>query len=1374
MTVVSPSQPIRSLRGFLQPQETNYDCSIATLCTIINTINDTKITQAELITSIDSPELLNRVVTKTPGHMVGVTFSEFSKLVELVFKKYVTAKYCITTVPYGPELPMKLLECSRDTGTSNNIIAIYFLQSIATGTDCGTLPHISPLGSTTDSSLTVLDVDHKTFATPYTASINDVIAAMKFDHPTYGQGGFISMTKIPEITSIEVATSFLGDDLPSDVSSNELMQYPLFFREYVFRRVPDLTKIDTISKIPELPNGSLLHINDNMLMDKPIVHIPDADNVWMAKPPEQKYMSHVIRYDSHPTDVVTVDSSGILLQIGNLSSELMKYRQANTRWLKLTNTPAELPSRNNVQSVVNYNPLYRARIASMWTNGEYKTHRLFKYVMGTIINTAAQMPERHHFIQIPAKHLILKRDHFLRSFKDHHRGSVRFQTEPYYLFVMHLLDYIKNDCTTSMFHTIPTDLAKKLHFMITFGDHCIIYNLAMLKELNSHGDAILLRTMAHLNMLVSQSDQPDLETVTDKDSEPVDEISVDDTVSQVTEAPNKLVSVSPTVPINTPKYSNTAPAFDTTKDLVKDINTSATSLIEHQDRMTPSQKQKALHAHQQYTTITLGNQTIGELLLPNEMGPRAMPKMVPVAAIPASQKPLNENHLEFLQGKVDDASLLKSRISTFDTSYMTDLFHKDLASVLVSFNAHGMFLKGVKEELQVDKLNRMRQYSVQYEDLNHNSHTIRFTLPDVDHRGYIYVNGTTKVLKKQRVAVPIAKVSPTRVAMNTNFNKALVERTTSVAHSFDLWFMKALRQPVLKDDVTLVHGHFGTPNNRVLSWEYTSLGKRLAGFTITSGSEESGTELPIKDLALTFDYQNRFATVKEPYKKSAETHETLYGVFCGTNKAQTHAVYMHPSGITYLVDMAKGAAVLSTTLVDLIADLNRKFNPSRLTEWVDLKILDKKMPVAVALCYRYGFKNLLDYLKVVPTKVPKGSRLHTKLSDVVLRFSDYSLVIPRTPAATALLLNGLNNLDLSNTLLEDMDTRDAYYDFIQQLGLSINTIKGIDSFFDMFIDPISRDVLYQMGEPTNVRDLLIRATTLLTTQDCMESSSSANFRYRSYERMVGEVYNAMARAHETWKYKSIGATNKFSINEFLVKKNILQDQLTENVDILNPIGALRTSTSFSHVGNGGRSADTFTIDDRRYPEDGIGVISEATVDNAKVALNAQLSMNPRLTNLRGLSHVADPSQLDPSELLSITSLLMPCCTNDDGKRANFVSIQLPHYVPTRESDVGLVRTGYEQVVAHRVTLPFSYAAQDNGTILKMDDTTKTMVIAYRNGTKHAVHYGEDYTNNGGGGFYITQKIAVNKGFKEGSSVKKGDVILYNSEFFTPDPYYHSR
>ena len=247
----------------------------------------------------------------------------------------------------------------------------------------------------------------------------------------------------------------------------------------------------------------------------------------------------------------------------------------------------------------------------------------------------------------------------------------------------------------------------------------------------------------------------------------------------------------------------------------------------------------------------------------------------------------------------------------------------------------------------------------------------------------------------------------------------------------------------------------------------------------------------------------------------------------------------------------------------------------------------------------------------------------------------------------ALLFGGLTIYDLSQVSIEDMDEKDVYYELLSQKRISTNLIKGINALFDLFIDPITRDVLREMHEPTDLRDLLIRAVTMLTTSEHKEEASASNFRFRGVEQMTGIVYNEMARAFATYKNKGRGSTNKFSIKEYQVKQRIAKEQLTENVSVINPLHDIKTYSKFSNAGSGGRSNDTFMITDRQFTEDQIGIVSEATVDNGKTGMNASLPANPVIVNSRGMVQSLSVDQLEPENILSVTSLLYPAATNDD-------------------------------------------------------------------------------------------------------------------------------
>ena len=89
-------------------------------------------------------------------------------------------------------------------------------------------------------------------------------------------------------------------------------------------------------------------------------------------------------------------------------------------------------------------------------------------------------------------------------------------------------------------------------------------------------------------------------------------------------------------------------------------------------------------------------------------------------------------------------------------------------------------------------------------------------------------------------------------------------------------------------------------------------------------------------------------------------------------------------------------------------------------------------------------------------------------------------------------------------------------------------------------------------------------------------------------------------------------------------------------------------THLTYGGSNGRTAQSFVVNDRVYAEDARGIISEATPDSGKVAMTAYTSANPRIRNLRGMVDPGrDDETLDPSNMLSVSGMLMPGGAQDD-------------------------------------------------------------------------------------------------------------------------------
>ena len=1247
-----------------------------------------------------------------------------------------------------------------------------------------------------------------------------------------------------------------------------MILFPLFYRKYVLRRLMDLTTLHDISELKELPVGSMLHIfNDNFKMDKPIVFVPDvADNPMMNLEPIYKFVYHV----SSPVSGVIPFKESFVLPSQGVTTTILNFKKANQKFMRPVMKVEMFPTvtRPNVQSLISYNSLYRARVF-----GLIRLFRRMNYVLTSVLNQVCSMPDRNHFIPIPVGNRTFARNDFMKSLIVHDRTSIRYSDDPWYIFMVHLMGFLNSTPTPSLFEKIPKEMLPKIFFILYTNRSFMILDLAKLKEFNGANNIIYLRFLNVMNKLAGTGFEtpvaivddsnvkydtmedktlPDVDTDTPFDtgekkeeskyeekpvvqqslfpsskpveppppapkieetpkpvppppepkkeevkpkkeekidpplptSKPVEPVKpkpvvapsvkvappkpvVQQTVPKkepppqvddlptldipVVEVDPKLLEIPPETQQNIAEFTKPITKEEQKKfntDFVKEIDREAKIVIENNTELTDAQKKRVTAFSNNYKSIKVGTQTIEQIL-----------QSVPDDTV-------STNKLDFLEDAVEDKSMLKSSVQTFEHDYIAkDIFKRDLISELVSFNKQGMFLQQLEVKDASDSLNKAETFVAKYKDIHQKDHTIRFTIPKVDERGYCYINGTLKTLKKQRVPNPIVKVSPTRVTLNSDYNKYLVERNTSVAHSF-IYYVDKIIEKAAPNTVSVVMNSYDY-RDIMLPYEYTTCARKYRNIVL---------KLDNDNYHLFFDYHNKQAYIDENVPTNATRLEALFSIEKDTNTTvfmvskNGEAGFIRNNGEVLVYRLNDETLVEKTTIIDFLCD-KLQVELTDFSEWVDFKLLNKSIPVIFALCYRYGLSHMLQYTKTKYTIYEKGTRLtNRKQSDIVVRFADKTMVIPRVPFVNSLLFAGLNMFSYKNVNMDELDSKDVYYDLIQSKKISVHNLKGIDNYFDLFVDPITKDVLNQMGEPTNAKDLLIRATQLLTTEDHKPAASSSNFRFRSYERINSAVYKVMSRAYATYKHKAIGASNKFSIADYEIKQLIMQDQLMENVDIINPINDIKYQCEFSHAGFGGRqSIDTFMVEDRQFPDDGVGIISEATVDSSKTAYAASTSMNPTIVNMRGMTVTKDKEQLEPAEILSVASLLAPCVTQDDGKRMNFVSIHLSHYLPTIKGHVSRVRTGYEKVVAHRTRPPFAYAAEEDGTIESIDNDAQVLVVKYKSGKSTAVKFGEEYTNNGGGGFYCTQNIAVNN-FKAGDKVKRGDVIVYNDRFFTPDPF----
>ncbi|HWT40899.1 MAG TPA: hypothetical protein VN081_06585 [Dongiaceae bacterium] len=93
-----------------------------------------------------------------------------------------------------------------------------------------------------------------------------------------------------------------------------------------------------------------------------------------------------------------------------------------------------------------------------------------------------------------------------------------------------------------------------------------------------------------------------------------------------------------------------------------------------------------------------------------------------------------------------------------------------------------------------------------------------------------------------------------------------------------------------------------------------------------------------------------------------------------------------------------------------------------------------------------------------------------------------------------------------------------------------------------------------------------------------------------------------------------------------------------------------------------------------------------------------------------------------------------------------------------------LRTGYEEVIAHRTDDLYAKAAESNGKVTGLTD--KSLEVTYKDGRVETIELGRRFGVAAG----VTTPHEVVTTHKVGDSIKAGDILTYNPNFFEPNRY----
>jgi hypothetical protein len=712
------------------------------------------------------------------------------------------------------------------------------------------------------------------------------------------------------------------------------------------------------------------------------------------------------------------------------------------------------------------------------------------------------------------------------------------------------------------------------------------------------------------------------------------------------------------------------------------------------------------------------------------------------------------------QPTILDKTMLHSSLHVFDSKYIKDVLPKDVAAMVMNIQNAGICVTEYEVEHVESVMGDYDIYTARVVPIEGAPSTLRWKLPAVQEDGVYVSNGVRYRMRKQKGDMPLRKIAPDIVALTSYYGKLFISRSEKKVNDYGNWLrnqVMAIGLDETKINITGLQPANVFDNEFEQPRMYSILAQGFRSFHVNL-VHLKGTPLDMlskTSLTLNFDHTKREALFGKELVKSLEKDGAI--VVGVTDKKAP--VVMSKTGALVVMQVNAKPFVLPDFEVLIGAD---SFKAP--VDFAEMKVLGRNIPLGVVLGYEMGLDKLIEFVNAEVRRVPAGKRVGLLADEYSLVFADETLVFKKTDRFASLILAGFNEYhrSIKQYSVYEFDKRGVYLNVLESGGASARYLREIDLLGQLFIDPITRELLVEMKEPTELQPLLIRAAELLLSDQHPRELDASYMRIKGYERLAGAVYSELVKAIRMHNGRAGKSKQPIDLHPFAIWTNISEDPSKAQVKDINPIENLKQQEAVTYSGVGGRNSRSMTKHTRAYDVNDMGTISESTVDSSDVAVNTYTSADPQFVSLRGVSKRYEIGKTGATALLSTSALVSVAADRDDPKRVNFIGIQHGHGVACAGYHANAVRTGYEQVVAHRTSDLFAFTAKKPGKVISLDE--KGMVVEYDDGEKKGIELGRRYGNAEGATIPHDVRAAV----KLGQKFKAGDLLSYNEGFFEQD------
>ena len=716
----------------------------------------------------------------------------------------------------------------------------------------------------------------------------------------------------------------------------------------------------------------------------------------------------------------------------------------------------------------------------------------------------------------------------------------------------------------------------------------------------------------------------------------------------------------------------------------------------------------------------------------------------------------------------------KFSIYDMDSQY-EEIAAKDRLAIGESFSTSAipLYLTNYNEKIDMDSTDtKCKIVKFQFESPHNDADKYSFSMrvPELRDGKFLHLNGSDKVMIRQKLAKPIIKLTDS-VAFTTYYNKMFIVSTngnlnkrTSKIKKYMKYIRKNYSNLILGRYFDFTPGYFAHRQKNILGPELLELSRYFSiiklddnNYIDLSFNNERNDKLNAGSDRYIFAVINNFYYACNPHDDIIEMLDSTYDLISEVN----------------ILDVFENLFEMNNDEVFSKFNVIRKSKGSDNIIYSHAKLMNQSIPLLTILLqvYESNLKLLLDRLvedynleyKIILTEDKSESKIMDKDDVDNLQFENFILQLKYNNTSNRTLLAPLLSYDL-----EGFDSL-VLNGIIEDTISSSNLIMYMENFRDLFIDPITKSVMVDLGLPDDYAGALIYCNHLLFNYDrSISDISLQNERMPANSEIIqGVMYKVMADAFVDYSNKKKRGSHRA---EFSVERDAIINYLNELPNIeesskINPVQHLDKTLTASNKGiSGVNNSRSYTIPKRMWDESFYGVFSDTSPYNASTGISKHLSVNPNITDIRGYFKETNLEDVDPDQIMSVSESLGTFSQRHDSSPRTAMGMQqFNHLMGVQGAEPALVTYGMDESLSH-LDSDFCHKVKMDGEIIFIND--RYIKVKYTNG-EYEVFAIDEVERNSSKAFYIPNKMKLNSkvNLTVGAKLKKGTIVAYNENVY---------